>query len=151
MVKKPNLAALRALLESEPLRGHSDNRKPVRKAMDDNEVIFRGLAEKGHPHEAVVDAFLADFPDIRKTRTDLDDAAYRKHVRDTYASFKKKIGVKRAKSEKTRKAPKPKTAKVETAAPVEKKAAPAKALEPTKPSVVKPTTKGFQVPKAKDF
>jgi hypothetical protein len=93
MIPKPNIDALKALLTSEPIRSVGDNRKPVRRTMDENAKVFRVLAEKGFSSDRVVDAFLLDFPGLRDSRPDLDDAAYRRHVRDSYISFKRANGL----------------------------------------------------------
>lgn len=137
MIPEPNIEALKALLTMAPVRSQSDARKPVRKTMDANANLFRKLADKGHTADRVVDAFLADFPELRDSRPDLDDEAYRRHVRDTYISFRRAIGLKKPKAAAPIRATRPKVKVVEErAAAVEVAPAPVPEPQVEKPLAV---------------
>jgi hypothetical protein len=121
MIPEPNIDALTALLATEPVRIQGDRRKPVRRVMDENAELFRLLADKGHTADKVVAGFLVDFPELRESRPDLDDDGYRRHVRDTYLTFRRSLGVMKPRSAASRKAFRPKAQAVEgksQAAPV---------------------------------
>jgi len=162
--------ALKKLLDTEPVRGRGDNRSTVRKVMDENREVFRALAEKGHPHDVVVAAFMNDHPGLRHSRPDLDDEGFRTHVRNTFVSFKtanglqkKRVNSARQPSLKQKKVVEGKRHVEVVETPAASSPEPATVPGPTRasvpgpkavsegPAVVKPTDKGFRVPKAKDF
>ena len=155
MIPEPNIDALTALLASEPVRTQGDKRKPVRRVMDENAELFREIADKGHTADKVVEGFLVDFPELRASRPDLDDDGYRRHVRDTYLSFRRSLGMMKPRTATPRKAVRVKARAVER----ENQAAPAVMPEPVrgpekpveKPAIVKPSSNGFRVPKGRDF
>jgi hypothetical protein len=163
MIPTPNIDALTALLATEPVRTQGDKRKPVRKAMDENADLFRQLAERGHTADKVVAGFLVDFPELRESRRDLDDDGYRRHVRDSYISFRRSIGVRKPKTAAPRKADKSKDQAVERksqASPVVMPATPAPepVREPEKPAVTtpvdfspKPTSDRVRIPTRDDL
>jgi len=138
MIPEPNIQALKALLSTEPVRTQGDKRKPVRRVMDENADLFRQLADRGHTADKVAAGFLVDFPELRESRPDLDDEAYRRHVRDTYLSFRRSLGVMKPRTAAPKKAVRPKVKEVEgksQAAPV---VMPEPIREPEKPAVTKP-------------
>lgn len=155
MIPEPNIDALTALLASEPVRTQGDKRKPVRRVMDENAELFREIADKGHTADKVVEGFLIDFPELRASRPDLDDDGYRRHVRDTYLSFRRSLGMMKPRTATPRKAVRVKARAVER----ENQAAPAVMTGPVrepekpveKPGIVKPSSNGFRVPKGRDF
>jgi hypothetical protein len=155
MEHAPNFDGLLALLELEPVRSKGDNRKPVRRTMDENAELFRQLVDKGHTADKVVSGFLVDFPELRESRPDLDDEAYRRHVRDSYISFRRSLGVRKPRTAAPRNTSRPKIKEVERKV----QAAPAVVPEPVrepempteKPAFVKPSSSGFRVPKGRDF
>jgi hypothetical protein len=155
MIPTPDIEALDALLASEPIRVQGDARKPVRKTMDENAELFRALADKGHTADKVVQGFLIDFPELRASRPDLDDDGYRRHVRDSYISFRRSLGVKRPKTAAPRKVARSKNQAVEGKSQAAPAVMPEPVREPTaiaeKPVVVKLSTKGYPVPKGRNF
>lgn len=148
-------SALSALLYTKPVRTGAARKSAVRKIMDENRGIFEPLAAKGYMNRAVVDAFISDFPDVRHSRPNDDDNAYRTHIEIVYAAFKRSlkrqgIGQPRKAASKSTKAKAVNEAGHTSAAtsgwePV------STAPEIPKPTVVKPSTGGFPIPKAKDF
>lgn len=93
MIPKPNVEALKALLASEPVAERSDSRSAVRTAMDANASHLRDCVERGHSGTKIVETFMDAFPDLRESRPDLDDAAYRQHVWNTYNTVRRELGV----------------------------------------------------------
>jgi hypothetical protein len=155
MIPAPNIQALDALLETDPVRTQGDRRKPVRRVMDENAELFRQLADKGHTADKVVAGFLIDFPELRASRPDLDDEGYRRHVRDTYISFRRSLTVRKPRTAAPKKAAKPKDQAVEGKSQAAPAVMPDPVREPErpteKPAFVKPSSNGFRVPKGRDF
>ena len=89
------MSALKILGEMKPTRKVGDKRQPVRRTMDENAADLRIAAAKGHSANDIVDAFLIDFPELRSSRPDLDDVAYRRHVLSTYVNFRRANGIRK--------------------------------------------------------
>lgn len=157
-------SSLRALLETTPVRKGTTIRSPVRLVFDDNFELFKELAERGYPHAEIAKSFILDFSHVRSARPDDDDEAYLAHVASTFSTFKRNLyrtGVlikgKKPKPQKASAAPKVKAGTtpaeliqsppVPTNEPV--------AIEPVSEapiaSIIKPTSGGYPIPKAKDF
>jgi hypothetical protein len=146
MIPEPNIQALEALLASDPVRHQGDARKPVRKTMDENAELFRQLAERGHTADKVVQGFLIDFPELRQSRPDLDDDGYRRHVRDTYLSFRRSLGVTKPRTGAPRKAVRPKAQAVEGKSQAAPAVMPEPVREPEKPVMTKPANFSLKPP-----
>ncbi len=137
--------------------------------MDANTDTFMKLAELGHSSASVAEAFMASYPDIRSSRQDLDDVAFKTHVMTTYDSFKRKLRqqgrLQKPKAQKkgaTRSSGKLKEKQVQQVVIIEPAAEieaddtdfidlKPVATEPSIPAVVIPTSAGYPIPKAKDF
>ena len=153
------MSALKDLGEMEPVWKPGERGQPVRRVMDTNAEDILRAAAKGYPASKIVEAFLTDFPELRSSRPDLDDAAYREYVTHTYASFRRTHGISKAKSSVTRTVYRPKEKAVEgksqaapevVTRPVPEPEKPAeKPVE--KPTFVKPSTKGFTIPRGRDL
>lgn len=148
-------SALSALLDTKPVRTGAARKSTVRKIMDENRGIFDPLAVKGYMNRVVVDAFIKDFPNARQSRPNDDDNAYRTHVEIVYAAFKRSL--KRQGTGQPRKAAS-KSTKDKAIHDAGHASAATPGSEPVstapeipKPTVVKPSTGGFPIPKAKDF
>ncbi|MHA6643703.1 hypothetical protein [Mesorhizobium sp. A623] len=113
MIPKPNIEALKALLASEPIVERSDSRSAVRKAMDSNAIHLRDCIERCHSGSTIVGTFMDAFPGLRESRPDLDDAAYRLHVWNTYNTIRRRLGISRPRSASMRITPRPTTKTVE--------------------------------------
>lgn len=153
--------ALMELMGKKPTRSGTSKRSAVRKIIDANADMFSKLADLGHTSVSVAEAFISSYPDVRRERQDLTDEDFKAHVAMTFVSFKRKL----------RKSGEPTTSKSQRAGrPARKKSsvegrphpAPAPQVQekhevaamidnPQRPTVIKPTSSGFPIPKAKDF
>lgn len=138
MVNAPNFDGLLTLAEMDPVRIQGDKRKPVRKIMDENVDLFRQLADRGHTADKVAAGFLVDFPELRESRPDLDDDGYRRHVRDSYLSFRRSLGVRKPRTASPRKAVRPKAQAIGGKSQAAPAVMPEPVREPEKPAVTKP-------------